>query len=75
MKAFKVIDKKTGKYPDVEKIALKEEWAQRLVYCDINGFYIGEGGELALADECGNIAHCPPDRFDVVFEESEGEEG
>lgn len=62
---FTVIDKKTGEYPNVEKIALKEEWAKGLIYCDIDGFYIGENGELMLADECGNYAFCPPNRFEV----------
>ena len=62
---FTVIDKKTGEYPNVEKIVLKEEWAKGLMYCDIDGFYIGENGELMLADDCGNYAFCPPNRFEV----------
>ena len=64
--AFKVIDKKTGKEADVEKIALKEEWAQHLIYCDMDGFLIGEDGSLYLADECSHWAYAPPDRFEVV---------
>lgn len=62
---FTVIDKKTGEYPDVWEIALNEDWAKHLMCCDIDGFYIGEEGELMLADECGNYAFCPSDRFDV----------
>lgn len=65
---FTVIDKKTGKYPDVEKIALKEEWAKGLIYCDIEGFAIQEDGTLILSDECGNYAYCPADRFQVIME-------
>lgn len=71
---FRVIDKKTGEYPDVQNIALTEDWAKGLVYCDIEGFFIGEDGMLILADECGSYACCPPDRFEIVWE-SEGEEG
>lgn len=62
---FTVIDKKTGEYPDVCKIALKEEWAKHLIYCDIDGFYIGEDGMLILVDDCNNSACCPEDRFSV----------
>ena len=67
---FKVIDKKTGKEADVEKIAFHETWARPLVYCDMEGFFIGEDGTLILADECGNMVYCPDDRFEIVFEET-----
>ena len=62
---FDVIDPKTGEYPDVCNIALTEDWAKGLVYCDIDGFVIGEDGCLLLLDECGNYAYCPPDRFHI----------
>lgn len=65
---FKVIDKKTGKEADAYKIALKEDWAKCLVYCDIEGFALTEDGVLVLMDECGEVAYCPDDRFEVVFE-------
>lgn len=65
---FTVIDKLTGEYPDTEKIAQTEEWAKGLIYCDIEGFFIGEDGYLILADECGNSVYCPNDRFDIVWE-------
>lgn len=65
---FDVIDLKTGKYPDIEKIALSEEWAKHLIYCDMEGFHIDEDGTLCLADECGNYAYCPHDRFEIVVE-------
>lgn len=64
---FEITDIQTGKYPDLEKIALNEEWAKNLVYCDMDGFYIGEDGELILADECGNFAYCPHERFQVII--------
>jgi hypothetical protein len=64
--AFTVIDKKTGYYPDLEKIALKEEWAKGLCYCDMDGFAILEDGNLILMDECGKYAYCPANRFEVM---------
>ena len=63
---FDVIDKKTGRYPNLEQIALKEGWAKNLNYCDMEGFFLGEGGNLVLADECGNWVYTPPDRFVVL---------
>lgn len=66
---FKVIDKKTGKEADTYEIALHEEWANNLIYCDIEGWFIGEEGELILADECGNFAYADRDRFMVEFDD------
>lgn len=66
---FKVIDKKTGKEADSYKIALKEDWAKCLVYCDIEGFALTEDGVLVLMDECGNVAYCPDNRFEVIVNE------
>ena len=68
-KGFTVIDKKTGAIPDLHKIALTEEWATCLFWYDMEGFAIEQDGTLILLDECGNYAYCPPDRFDIVFEE------
>lgn len=70
---FRVIDPKTGEYPDVAKIALTEEWAKDLAYYDIDGFYIDEDGCLVLIDDCGTAA-CPEDRFIVIWEEGPKEE-
>lgn len=64
---LKVIDKKTGLYPDIYNIALNEEWAKDLIYCDMEGFFINEEGTLALADECGHFVYCPADRFEVKY--------
>ncbi len=66
MTGFDVIDPKTGKYPDLWKIALTEDWAKHLMYCDMDGFAIMENGQLILLDECGNFAYCPEGRFEVV---------
>ena len=62
---FTVIDKQTGKEPDLEAIALKEAWAHNLCYCDMDGFALTQDGSLILLDECGKHVSCPPGRFDV----------
>lgn len=74
---FRVIDNKTGKEANVDEIVNNEEWADSLIYCDIEGFALLESGSLVLLDECGNFEYCPSDRFTVVFDgerkQSEGE--
>lgn len=65
MTLFKVIDNITGKEPDLEKIALNEEWAKDLVWCDMDGFFLSDDGCLALADECGSFRYPPDGRFSV----------
>ena len=62
---FDVVDTKTGQYPDWEHIARTEDWADGLVYCDIDGIAIREDGSLILLDECGNCVSCPRDRFEI----------
>ena len=62
---FDVIDKTTSKYPDWEKIAIEESWANGLIYCDMDGIAIREDGTLILLDECGNCVSCSPDRFEI----------
>lgn len=63
---FTVVDKKTGEYPNLEQIVLKEDWAKNLIHCDMEGFFLSEDGNLILADECGNFAYPQPDRFEVI---------
>lgn len=70
---FEVIDTKTGKYPDLWKIALEEYWAKGLMYCDMEGFAIEEDGTLILLDECGRHAYCPEGRFKIVWAKGETE--
>jgi hypothetical protein len=67
---FKVIDKKTGKEADIGEIALKEDWAKSLMYCDMQGFAITEDNHLILLDECGKYEFCPSDRFEIIPEDS-----
>lgn len=66
---FTVIDVKTGEYPDLWEIALNEEWAKSLMYCDMEGFAIQEDGTLILLDECGGHKYCPEGRFKIVWED------
>lgn len=68
---FKVIDKKTNKEADMRKIALKEEWAKNLCYCDMESFAIQQDGTLILMDECGKFEYCPENRFEVIYENPE----
>lgn len=63
---FKVFDNKTGKYPDMEQIALNEEWAMRLKYCDMQEFAILENGMLVLTNECGFYTNVPVGRFSYI---------
>lgn len=73
---FDVVDTKTGLYPDLEEIALKEDWAKHLMYCDMEGFAIEEDGALLLLDDCGRQACCPAGRFKIVRpEEGDDEDG
>lgn len=65
---FEVVDNQTGRYPDCEKIALTEDWAKHLIYCDIDCFAVTEDGALLLIDDCNNIAYPPSDRFTVKFD-------
>ena len=67
---FFVLDVKTGQAPDLESIALHEEWAKGLIYCDMEGFALSETGDLLLLDECGAYRYCPEGRFTVVWVEA-----
>lgn len=62
---FKVIDKKTGKEPTnrvIHNIAKK----QGLMEMDIDQFFLGEDGQIVLADDCGRIAYLDMERFEVI---------
>ena len=65
---FCVFDKNKNKEADCYKIALKEDWAKCLCYCDMEGFAITQDGMLILLDECGRYTYCPDNRFKVVAE-------
>ena len=65
---FIVIDNKTGKEADTYDIALHEDWAKHLCYCDMDGWAIEEDGTLLLVDECGQFAYADRERFKVKWE-------
>lgn len=67
---FYVIDKRTGKEPIFDRNHIfKEKWCKgRLIEFDIDGWYISEDGQLALVDDCCNMAYPPPDRFGIVYD-------
>ena len=65
---FTVIDTKTGKEADEYDIALHEDWAKHLCYCDMEGWAIENDGTLLLVDECGRFAYADRERFKVVWD-------
>lgn len=65
---FSVIDTKTGKEADEYEIALHEDWAKHLCYCDMEGWAIENDGTLLLVDECGQYAYADRERFKVVWD-------
>lgn len=67
---FAVLDLKTMGIPDVRNIALTEDWAKNLTHCDIDGFYLGEDGQLLLLDYSGHCSFCDNERFIVVMGET-----
>ena len=69
MKTFTVIDNLTGREADTYEIALHEQWAKHLMYCDMEGFALMEDGTLILIDECGRFEYCPIGRFTVEWED------
>lgn len=64
---FIVIDNKTGEEADTYDIALHEDWAKRLCYCDMEGWAIEEDGTLLLVDECGRFEYADRERFKVKW--------
>lgn len=70
-RTFRVIDKRTGKEADDYEIALHEDWAKSLCYCDMDGFALQQDGTLLLMDECGKYEYCDPERFEVRWDEDE----
>ena len=66
--SFIVVDTHTGKEADVYNIALHEDWAKHLCYCDMDGWAIQDDGSLLLLDECGRYAYADRERFKVVWD-------
>ena len=66
--SFIVIDSQTGNEADTYNIALHEDWAKHLCYCDMDGWAIQDDGSLLLLDECGRYAYADRERFKVVWD-------
>jgi len=64
---FHVIDTKTGKEP-TDRVLTNIARKGGLMEMDIDGFYVGEEGELVLVDDCGNATWIDPKRFKVVVD-------
>jgi len=64
---FTVIDKQTGKKPNLKQIAIREAWAQNLLSMDMDGFMVDQDGGLYLVDDCNNMVSCPEGRFQVEW--------
>lgn len=69
---FTVIDTTTGKEADEYNIALHEDWAKHLCYCDMEGWAIENDGSLLLVDECGRFAYADRERFKVIWDDWQG---
>ena len=66
---FIIIDTTTGREVSTDKID-KIAKENGLMDMDIDQFFIGEDGQLVLADDCGNVAYCDIEKlgFMPVFE-------
>lgn len=64
MTLFEIIDKKTGKEP-TDRVINSMARLGNLIICDIDGFYVGEDGQIILVDECGNCTWLDMERFEV----------
>ena len=66
---FKVIDTKTGKEPTRRVVQnIKNKVAERTM--DIDQFFVGQDGALALLDEYGRIISVDMERFEVEMNEA-----
>ena len=59
-RAYRVADNKSAELA---------EWNLQLLRDEL--LAIQEDGTLILMDECGNLRYCPPDRFEVVWEDGD----
>lgn len=68
LRLFKIIDNNTGKEPTDEVITELAKLGN-LMTDDIDGFYVGEDGQIILVDDCGNCTWLGMNRFRVESEE------
>lgn len=69
---FKIIDRKTGKEP-TERVIHNIAKKGGLMEMDIDGFYVGEDGQIILVDDCGRVTWCDMSRFKAEMEESDAD--
>lgn len=67
MTLFKIIDTKTGKEP-TDRVITAQARLGNLIPCDIDGFYVGEDGQIILVDDCGNCTWLDMSRFKVELQ-------
>ena len=65
---FHVIDQKTGKEP-TDRVITNIAKKGGLMTMDIDGFYVGEEGDLVLVDDCGNAIWVDQERFKIILDE------
>lgn len=66
---FKIIDRKTGKEP-TERVIRNIAKKGGLMEMDIDGFYVGEDGQIILVDDCGRVTWCDMSRFKAESEDN-----
>ena len=64
-RVFTIIDKRTGEEVDIDTLVDELDLKTELMINDIEGFAIGERGEIYLLDECGNFVFVDPDNYEV----------
>lgn len=69
---FKIIDRKTGKEP-TERVIRNIAKKGGLMEMDIDGFYVGEDGQIILVDDCGRVTWCDMSRFKAESEEEDAD--
>ncbi len=65
IKGFTVIDTKTGRYPDLDKLVDEYTENDNLAYYNLDCFAITEGGDIILLDTDFNFRVCPLGRFKI----------
>ena len=65
IKGFTVIDTKTGRYPDLDKLAEEFTEKDRLVYYNLDQFAITEHGDIIVLDTDFTYSNCPLGRFTI----------
>lgn len=67
MTLFKIIDRKTGKEP-TDRVINAQARLGNLIPRHIDGFYVGEDGEIILVDDCGKCTWLDMSRFEVELQ-------